>query len=80
MVEYLDIATWEWTRIANLNNGRNGHQMGFIGDKLTLFGGSDSAYDYQDSVEQYDATENVWEVVEPMKTARYTMGMAGEAC
>ena len=54
--------------------------MGFIGDKLTVFGGSDSAYNYQDSVEQYDATENVWEVVEPMQAARYTMGMAGIAC
>ena len=54
--------------------------MGFIGDKLTVFGGSGSDFYYQDSMEQYDATENVWEVVESMKAARYTLGMAGVAC
>ena len=67
-------------RMDNLNTGRNGYQMGFIGDKLTVFGGSDSDYYYQDSVEQYDATQNVWEVVEPMQAARYTMEMAWIAC
>lgn len=46
LVEYLDLDTWQWTRIANLRNGRDGHQMGIIGGKLTVFGGAGHDYEY----------------------------------
>ena len=80
LVEYLDLNTQEWTRIANLNIGRDGHQMEIIGGKLTVFGGSGHDYNYIDSVEQYQARENTWEMVESMQAARYSMGMVPLTC
>ena len=80
LVEYLDLDTWHWTRIANLKHGRDGHQMGIIGGKLTVFGGVGHDYIYKDSVEQYDVDMDVWEEVGPMQAARYTMGIAGVSC
>jgi hypothetical protein len=80
LVEYLDLATREWTRIANMNDGRDSHQMGIIGGKLTVFGGVGHDYIYKDSVEQYNASEDIWEDVEPLQAARSSMGMVELSC
>ena len=80
LVEYLDLETWEWTKIANLNTGRDGHQMGFIEGKLTVLGGAGHDYDYINSVEQYQPDEDTWETVKSMETARYNMGMVTLNC
>ena len=79
LVEYLDITTGKWTRIANMDLGRDGHKMGKIGGKLTVWGGSHN-YEYTNTVEQYANEENVWETVENLQTARYDMAMVEVAC
>lgn len=80
LVEYLDLDSLEWKRVANLKIGRNGHQMGMIGGKLTVFGGSGNDNEYTDSVEQYQPSQDTWEMVESMQAARYSMGMVALDC
>jgi len=73
LVEYLDLSSWQWKRVANLNVCRDSHQMETISGKLTVFGGVGHDYVYKNSVEQYDFGRNIWEEVKPMQVHRSSM-------
>jgi len=80
LAEYLDLDTKEWSRIGNLNHGRDTHKMEFIDGKLTVFGGSDKNYEYMSSVEEYDTMSNTWVEVQPMQVHRYSMAVVPVYC
>lgn len=42
-VEFLNLNTWEWNDLPNLNSPRSGHEMGLLGGHPTVLGGYFSA-------------------------------------
>lgn len=61
-VERYDVATDEWTNLANLNTPRSGHRCCVIQGAIYAIGGFNGSK-CLDSIEKYDEKNNQWTVV-----------------
>ena len=73
-----EVFSWSsnsWRKIASMNVGRFGHAVVNVGNRVFAIGGDDRNNNYMDTIEEYNAKENTWKIInKKLQKARSNFG------